>query len=89
VDEIQLAVRDQPRPREVTRTDNRRERPHAIGEVLRADLVLMEQISLGMEEPLVVEPDLDLVGPEVGDQVLDELEGFRGERLDFQVAPDA
>ena len=53
---------------------------------MRADLVLVEQVRLGVQEALVVEPDLHLVGAQEGDQVLDQPERLGRERLGFEVA---
>ena len=73
MDEVQFLVADQPRPGEVAGADDGGEGPQAVGPVVRPDLVLVEQVRLGVQEALVVEPDLHLVGPQEGDQFLDQL----------------
>jgi hypothetical protein len=46
----------------------------------------MKQVALGVQEPLVVEPHLHLVGLKESDEVLNEPQRFRRERFGFQVA---
>ena len=46
----------------------------------------MEEVRLGVQEALVVEPDLHLVGPQEGDQFLDQFQRGLVERLGLQVA---
>ena len=86
VNEIQLLVADQARPGEVAGADDGGEGPQPIRPVVRPHLVLVEEVRLGVEEAVVVEPDFHLVGPKEGDQFLDQLQRGLGERLGFQVA---
>ncbi len=88
VDQVQLPVADEPRPGEVARPDDRGIGPQAIGGVVRPDLVLVEEVRLGVQEALVEEPDLDLLGVQEGDQVLDQRQGLGGVRLRLELAPE-
>jgi hypothetical protein len=54
--------------------------------VVRPHVVLVEEVRLGVQEALVVQPDFHLVGPDEGDQFLDQLERGLVERLGLQVA---
>ena len=86
MNEVQFLVADQSRPGEVAGADDGGEGPQPIRSIVRPHLVLVEEVRLGVEEALVVEPDLHLVGPKKGDQFLDQLQRGLGERLGFQVA---
>ncbi len=86
MDEVQLAVAGEARPGEVAGADDGGERAHAVGPVVRPDVVLVEEVRLGVQEPLVVEADLHLVGAEERDQVLDQFQRGLVERLGLQVA---
>ena len=88
MNEVQFLVADQPWPvklLEPTMAAKGRSRSCRFC----AHLVLVEEVRLGVQEALVVEPDLHLVGPEEGDQFLDQLQRRLGERLGLQVALDS
>jgi hypothetical protein len=86
VDQIQFFVADQPRPGEVAGADDGGVGAQAICPVVRPCSVLMKQVRLGVQEALVIEPDFHLIGPQEGDQFLDQLQRGFVEGLGFEIA---
>ena len=87
MNQVQFLVLGQARPREIAGPDDCRIRAQAVVPVIGANAVAVEDIRLGVQEALVEQPDLRLVHPQEGDQVLHEPKHLLLERLGFQFAP--